>query len=380
MKVAAVLLASVVLGNRLLDKSFLYSGAAQGNVNPYFLDQEDLAMYNYMHQNPQASMNPWMMQKMDKEDWALYQMMQGQGGANAPVRGQVGPSAQMNPAVVQALLRSDVGEDLMENDLVQRFVMAKQMQGQPTNMRGRPQGFGDYAQFTGFSGFGQPQASTPTTPQFYPGMDEEMMEWQMMQNMGQQNPGSYNPMMADWDIKDWTRYNWMNQQGSQNTANNAMWMDGDMSDYLMWQSMNSHQQPSTALRGNAIEQMQKMALCQTYLKSMTGDQATQMQAYALYSQAEDIGEDDIRACMMMHQVQTSMANAAAPSTGFDFGSAFGPRTLPDINKNMMMMAWMNKNQGEGQGSAYYPGMDSEDMLEFNFWQRMKEQVANKQQQ
>merc|ERR1719361_2387681 len=104
--------------------------------------------------------------------------------------------------------------------------------------------------------------------------------------------------------------------------------------------MNSQQQqPSTASRGNAIEQMQKMALCQAYLNSLTGDQAQQMQAFALYSQAQDIGEDDIRRCMMMQHMQTNMV----PS----------PRNLPE----------------------------SEDMMEFNFWQRMKEQVAaNNQQQ
>jgi hypothetical protein len=288
----------------------------------------------------------------------------------------------MNPAMMQAFMQSDIVEDLMDNEALQRFFMAKQLQGgqqQGGGMRGKAQGLGDFAQFAasgGFGGkpsFGQPSASS-TVPQYYPGMDEEMYEWQMMQQ-AQKNPSTYNPMMADWDIKDWTRYNMMN--GNQNAANTAMMMDGDMSDYYMWQSMMQNSQPSTpGPRGNAIEQMQKMALCQTYLQSMSGTQAQQMQAYALYSQAEDIGEDDIRRCMMMQQVQTMQAANSAPS--FDFGSGFG-RTLPDP-KDMMIMAWMNNHQTEGTGTPYYPGMDAEDMLEFNFWQKMKEQVANNQQQ
>jgi len=378
MKVTAALLASVVLGNRLLDPSVL----AQGNINPFLFDgdKSDMAMYNYLQGHPDAQMNPWMMKEMDKEDWAIYSMLHGgQQGANAPgLRGQASPNAaaaggQMNPAIMQALLRSDVAEDLMDSDLVQNMMMAKQMQAQQQAMhsRGKPQGFGDYAQF---GSFGQTSTTPSSQFQYYPGMDEEMMQWQMMQ----QNPGSYNPMiMADWDIKDWTRYNMMNQQGSQN-SNPAMWMDGDVSDYMMWQSLMNSQKPSSS-RGNAIEQMQKMALCQTYLNSLNGDQAHQMQAYTLYAHAEDIGEDDIRNCLMMHQMQKASAAAAAPSTGFDFGSGFGPRTVPDVAKNIAMMAWMNQNQGQGQGPTYYPGMDAEDMLEFSFWQKMKEQVASKQQ-
>merc|ERR1719198_2329411 len=108
-----------------------------------------------------------------------------------------------------------------------------------------------------------------------------------MQQMGQQQPGTYNPMMVDWDMKDWTQYNMMNQQGSQN-SNSAMWMDGDMSDYMMWQSLmnsqNQNQKPSGP-RGNAIEQMEKMALCMEYLKSLNGNQALKTDAYsALVSQ------------------------------------------------------------------------------------------------
>jgi len=342
-----------------------------------------MAMYNYFQQNPQGSMNPWMMKEMDM-DWPWWQMMQGGQGASAPgIRGQAS-SPQVNPAMMQAFLRSDVGKDLMDNDLVQTWMVAKQMQGQQGashSIRGKPQGFTDL-----FSGFGQQQPSTPTTtPMFYPGMDEEMMQWQMMQ----QNPGSYNPLMADWDIKDWTRFNMMNQ-GSQNPSTNAaaaaMFTDGDMSDYMMWQSiMNSQQQQQQSSsrpgpRGSAVKEMQKMALCQTYLQSATGDQAQQMQAYMMYSQAEDIGEDDIRSCLMMQQMQASMAPApAAPSTGFNFGGGFGPRALPD-GKDIAMAAWMNKQQGEGQGLNYYPGMDSEDMLEYSFWQKMKDQVAAKKQQ
>jgi len=391
MKVAA-LLASMVLGNRLLDPMFL-GGQTQGGFNPFFFDGDakDMAMYNYFQQHPQGGsntpMNQWMMNEMDAEDFALYQMMHGQGGANAPIRAQSAGAAggQMNPQLVQALLQSDMAEDLMDNEALQRFFMAKQMQQQGQQQsgrgpRGKAQGFGDFAQW---SSFGQQPSTTSTFPQYMPGMDaEEVMQYQMMQQMNQQNPGSYNPaLMADWDLKEWSLYNMMNQQGTQNT-NSAMWMDGDMGDYMMWQSIMNSKQPasSTGPRGNAIEQMQKMALCQTYLNSMTGTQAQQMQAYTLYAQAEDIGEDDIRRCLMMHQMQTSMSQTnAASSTGFDFGSGFG-RTLPDP-KDMAMMAWMNKNQGEGQGGLqYYPGMDAEDMLEFNFWQKMKEQVANKQQQ
>jgi hypothetical protein len=369
-----------VLGNRLLDPVFL--GGQTNNFNPLLFDgdKKDLAMYYYMQQHPQSAMNPWMMKEMDSEDWMYMNSGQGaqQQGANAPIRAQAAPMAgamgpQQNPAVMQALLQSDIVEDLMDNDLVQQMIMAKQMQGSP-RMRGKAQGFGDYP----FYGFGQP--STATTPQFYPGMDEEMMEWQMMQ---QQAPGTYNPLMADWDIKDWTRYNMMNQmnqQGAQNT-NSAMFMDGDMSDMMMWQSIMNSKQPaaSRGSRASAIEQMEKMALCQTYLNSMTGTPAQQMQAYTLYKNANDIGEDDIRDCLMMHQMQTANAAQAAPA-GFNFGSSGFGRTMPDP-KDLAMMAWMNKNQGEGQaGPTYYPGMDAEDMLEFNFWQKMKEQVASNKQQ
>jgi len=388
MKVTAALLASVVLGNRLLEPGLF----SQGNLNPYlFGDNGDMAQFSWMQEHPDNPMIPYMMQKMDKEDWALYNMMQQQGqqggqGSKAPgKRGQA--SSQVSPGMMQALMQTDIGQDLMDNDLVQAFMMAKQMQGQQQpspGPRGSPKGFGDFAQF---GGFGQ-TSTTPTTPQFqyYPGMDEDMMRWQMMQQMGQQQPGTYNPMMVDWDMKDWTQYNMMNQQGSQN-SNSAMWMDGDMSDYMMWQSLmnsqNQNQKPSGP-RGNAIEQMEKMALCMEYLKSLNGNQATQMQAYSLYANANDVGEDDIRDCLMMHQMQQASAAAAAPATpsfdfGSGFGSGFGPRTLPDAAKNMAMMAWMNKNQG-GTGVTYYPGLDSEDIMEFNFWQKMKEQVASNKQQ
>lgn len=384
MKVTAALLTSVVLGNRLLDPSFLSTG---GNINPLLFDgdKSDMAMYAYLQQHPGGSMNPWMMKEMEPEDWAFYNMMQGGQGAKAPVtRGQASPSGPgMNPAIMQALLRTDVAEDLMDSDIMKNMMMAKQMQGQQQQAsrapRAKANGFGDYAQF---SAFGQtaPATSTSQSNWYYPLDAEEAMQWQMMQQMGQgQQQTGFNPMMMDWDIKDWTRYNMMNQQGGSQNANAAFMMgDGDVSDYMMWQSfMNS--QKSSQSRGNAIEQMQKMALCQTYLSSLNGNQANQMQAYALYANAEDIGEDDIRNCLMMHQMQQASAAGAAPSTGFDFGSGFGPRTLPDGAKNIAMMAWMNQNQGQGQGPTYYPGMDAEDILEFTFWQKMKEQVANKQQ-
>jgi len=390
MKVVALLL-TAVFGNRLLDPELAFlaagqNGQNQGNFNPLLFgdaDYKDYAMYNYL-QNNQGSMTPWMLNELDV-DWPVYGMMAGQQQqqqASKPgIRGQVSPSAQMNPAMMQAFMQSDFGENLMDNDMAKAFFMAK-MQGQQTQsrspgFRGQSKGFGSYG--GAFGGFGQP--STPTTPQytpqFYPGMDEEMMEWQMMQ----QHPGSFNPAMTDWDLKDWTRYNMMMNQQSEGSAMNPMLMDGDMGDYMMWHSfMNpQQQQQSKGPRGNIGDNMQKWALCQTYLNSMSGSQTDQMQAFAMYTQAPDIGEDDVRDCMMMHQMQVSMAAAQAPAPGFDFGSGFGPRTLPD-KKDMVMMAWMNNHSsGEGQGMTYYPGMDTEDMLEFNFWQKMKEQVATNQQ-
>lgn len=389
MQVVALLL-TAVLGSRLLDKELaflaLQNGQNQGNFNPLLFgdaDYKDYAMYNYL-QNNQGSMSPWMLEKLDV-DWPMYGMMSGQQPQQASkpgIRGQVSPTAQMNPAMMQAFMQSDFGQDLMDSDLAKAFFMAKmqgqQAQGQSRSpgFRGAAKGFGSYG--GAFGGFGQP--SSPTTPQYtplyYPGMDEEMMEMQMMQQM---QPGSFNPAMTDWDLKDWTRYNMMNQQSGGSAMNPMPFMDGDMGDYMMWQSFMNPQQQGKGPRGNAIEQMQKMALCQTYLNSMSGSQADQMQAYALYSQASDIGEDDIRDCMMMHQMQTAMAANQAPASGFDFGSGFGPRTLPD-KKDLVMMAWMkNHPSGEGQGMTYYPGMDTEEMLEFNFWQKMKDQVATNQQ-
>merc|ERR1719361_1010106 len=102
------------------------------------------------------------MNEMDMEFPKGY-MYNMQGAAATPTRGQVSPNAagaalQRNPALMNAVMQSDLVEDLLDNKLVQQYMMAKQLQGgqQPATSsssspgRGRPQGFGDYAQYASF--------------------------------------------------------------------------------------------------------------------------------------------------------------------------------------------------------------------------------------
>merc|ERR1712218_315715 len=124
-------------------------------------------------------------------------MNQQQGSGS---RNQVQPQQmQLNPRFLQVLMQSDFGEDLMDNEVIRSWIMAKQMQPAPaTGMRGHAN-LDDAGKALLVAEWmksqqnheaneqsqGQRGKRGAQQPMYYPGMDEDLMQMQMMQQWAQ---------------------------------------------------------------------------------------------------------------------------------------------------------------------------------------------------